>query len=209
MPSRALVLVAVALAAAPRALADPGRDALAVAARSDGWAVYAVPLVTGASAPCCFTGWRHGRIEKRICSLDDPGRGGMFGTIDADDRSDLRSRATRLVVHLRFEDGAVREVLAVGDDCPVDPGRHAVRALEGVSPEASAQLLLRTSFGRGELADDALHALALHERVGTDALLAVARDPAQPRRARKQAFFWLGQSEDPRALDEIEKVLAR
>jgi hypothetical protein len=204
----AALLVAAALSAvAPRALAAPVDDPLAAAARVDGWVVYAVPLAAGAGAPCCFTGWRKGRIEKRVCGLDRSGRDGIFGVVD---RDDLRSRADQLVVHLRFEGGAVRQLLAVGDDCPVDPGRAVVRTLEGVTPAASVALLLRTAReAREDLADEALHALSLHDRVGTDALLAVARDPSQPRAARKQAFFWLGHSDDPRALAELEKVLTR
>jgi len=43
---------------------------------------------------------------------------------------------------------------------------------------------------------------------GTDWLLRVLRSDRDPAIVR-QALFWLGQSEDPRALDEIEHILAR
>lgn len=43
---------------------------------------------------------------------------------------------------------------------------------------------------------------------GTDWLLKVLRSKRDPETVRR-AFFWLGQSNDPRALEEIEKVLDR
>ncbi len=204
--STAAWLVA-AIVAATSAASHAADEPLAAALKRDGWLVYAVPLAAGAVAPCCYSGWRKGRVERQVCTLERNGFDGIFGTLD-DER--LRSRARALMVHLKIADGAVRQVLAVGDDCPVDPGRAEVRALDGVSPAASAALLLDTARrGRESLADDALQALTLHEQVGTDALLAVARDPTQPPPARRKAFFWLGQSEDPRAFAELERLLTR
>ena len=43
---------------------------------------------------------------------------------------------------------------------------------------------------------------------GTDWLLKILRSKRDPDTIRR-ALFWLGQSEDPRALEEIEKILAR
>jgi HEAT repeats len=43
---------------------------------------------------------------------------------------------------------------------------------------------------------------------GTDRLLAVLRSKRDPETVRR-ALFWLGQSNDPRALEEIEKILDR
>ena len=43
---------------------------------------------------------------------------------------------------------------------------------------------------------------------GTDWLLKVLRSKREPETMRR-SMFWLGQSEDPRALQEIEKILDR
>ena len=199
----ALLLVALAAAGAA---ADP----LADAARVAGWVSYSVPSA-GDEGPCCYDSWRRGQPQRRACRLDRGERDGMYGTL-GEDRRPRRESALRpvLTLYLRFERGAARELLAVGGDCPVETGREQVRSLDGVTPEASAALLLGLIEARDEdLADEALHALVLHERVGTDALLALARDARRAPSARRQALFWLGQSDDPRALAEIERILTR
>jgi len=43
---------------------------------------------------------------------------------------------------------------------------------------------------------------------GVPKLIEVARSQKNPE-VRKQAFFWLGQSHDPRALAFIEEILAK
>jgi hypothetical protein len=192
-------------------------DPLADARRSAGWVSYGVPATRDAG-PCCYESWRRGEPRRRACRLDRDERDGFYGTIDGSSdgsrgdgkgaqRSTLRPVLT---MYLRFERGAVRELLAVGGDCPVDAGRAVVRALDGVTPQASATLLLELiEAAHEDLADEALHALIQHERVGTDALLALARDSRRAPAARRQALFWLGQSDDPRAMAEIERILTR
>lgn len=198
----ALLLSAVALSAVAVA-ADPLSDARRGAS---GWVSYSVPLA-GTQGPCCYDSWRRGEPKQRVCSLEGAGHDGMFGTIGGRERP---PQTTDLHMYLRLERGEVRQLLAVGGDCPVDAGDAPVRVLDGVTPAASAALLLGlVESRRGDLADEALQALALHDRVGTDALLALARDAKRAPAARRQALFWLGQSEDPRALAEIESILTR
>lgn len=203
----------LACAAAAGVSADPA-DPLAAASQTKGWVSYSVPLA-GAEGACCFENWQRGKPVRRACRLDRSKRDGMFGTLGGsgrrfDDRKLRPAGRPTLAMYLRFERGAVRELLAVGGDCPVEAGSHAVRTLDGVTPEASAALLLRLIEAPDEdLADEALHALVQHERVGTDALLAIVRDGRRPPSARRQALFWLGDSDDPRALAEIERILSR
>ena len=198
--------LAVALACSAGASADPLSDAR----QRDGWVAYAVPLA-GQEAPCCFSSWRNGeRVGQRICTLEETQRNGFYGTFD-DDKPRLRAPGPKpaLQMFLRFEHGAVERMLVVGSDCPVDAGRNQVRALEGVTPAASAALLAELADARRDLDDEAWYALSLHAEVGVEALLAVARDKSRTPKARRQALFWLGSSEDPRALAEIESILKR
>lgn len=207
---RTLGLV-LACAVAAGAVADP----LADASRERGWVSYRVPLAGDAAGPCCFEDWRRGEPVRRACRLDRRDRDGLYGTISGTFDGDRRPRlkplgSPTLAMYLRFERGAVRELLAVGGACPVEVGGEKVRTLDGVTPEASAALLLRMiESPDDDLAEEALHALVLHARVGTDALLALARDSRRAPAARRQALFWLGQSDDPRALAEIERILSR
>jgi len=201
----ASLLLAGALGAAA-ATADPLTDA----SRRDGWVSYSVALA-GREAPCCYESWRRGQAVKRTCRLDGREHDGMYGTMSGTIGGRRATPpVTQLHVFLRFEDGAVRRLLAVGSDCPVEAGDAAVRALDDVTPAASAALLLELAQAtRGDLADEALQALVLHDQVGTETLLALVRDPQRPPAMRRQALFWLGQSEDPRALAEIESILNR
>jgi len=202
-------LLAAALAASSAESPVRAADEPLTAARRDaGWVTYAVPITRGDQAPCCFKGWRGSEKLERGCTLDGGrSRGGLFGTIDS---PKMKPNATALQVFLRFDGGRVDRVLAVGDDCPVTAGALKVRVLDGVEPAASAAVLAETAQDpKRDLSDQALSALALHQRVGVDALLAVARDGKRPPSQRRQALFWLGESDDPRALTEIEAILTR
>ena len=196
----------LALAAA---LADP----LGEARQHDGWITYAVPLA-GDKAPCCWSSWRNGdRAGQRGCTLDGTQRNGFFGTFDDGDHDRARRAPgpkPALQVYLKFARGEVQRFLAVGSDCPVDAGRSEVRALDGVTPTASVALLMELAAGhRRDHDDEAWYALSLHAEVGLDALLTAARDGGRAPKDRRQALFWLAQSDDPRALELIESILAR
>jgi HEAT repeat protein len=60
-----------------------------------------------------------------------------------------------------------------------------------------------------EVKKKAVFALSqVHNGEGVPLLIQVARTNSNPE-VRKQAFFWLGQSRDPRALDFLEEVLTK
>lgn len=59
-----------------------------------------------------------------------------------------------------------------------------------------------------EVREHAVFALSeLSDGRGVDELLRVARDESYPEDVRKQAFFWLAQSDDPRAIALLEEFL--
>lgn len=204
MRAAAIAIVAAIASSAAGAAADP----LAAARKGSGWVSWVVPLA-GREAPCCFA-WRRGELQRRGCKLERGGRDAI-GTLHVDGTLGKASpQGVELQLYLRLDDGEPRRLLAVGSDCPVDAGAQQVTLLEGVAPAASADLMLEVAErSRGDLVDEALNALSLHAGVGTDALLAVVRDGKRPAKARKQALFWLAQSEDPRALAELERILLR
>ena len=58
-----------------------------------------------------------------------------------------------------------------------------------------------------EVRESAVFALKLGDDEGVPALIRIARSNKDPK-IRRTALFWLGQSEDPRALDLFEELLA-
>jgi HEAT repeat protein len=117
-----------------------------------------------------------------------------------------------LVVLMRVASGRVERVRAYTDDCVLDAEGRLVVWLEGVPPAESVALLkeLLSDAARSEqIAEEALTALALHAAPeAVQALIDLARRHRNPV-VREQAFFWLGESEDPRALAFFEEVLGR
>lgn len=79
--------------------------------------------------------------------------------------------------------------------------------LRGADGLAELQRLLAEHPG-DDLAEHTVFAISQNPG-GTEALLALVRRPEVAIEVRRQALFWLGQSDDPRALEEISRLLAR
>lgn len=79
--------------------------------------------------------------------------------------------------------------------------------LRGAEGLAELERLLTERPG-GEPADPIVFAISQNPG-GTEALLVLVRRPEVATEVRRQALFWLGQSDDPRALEEISRLLAR
>ncbi len=79
-------------------------------------------------------------------------------------------------------------------------GEAAVQGLTGLATEKDADEQVKES---------AIFALSqLHNGAGVEPLIRIARSNADPR-LRKKAIFWLGQSDDPRALALFEELLTK
>jgi hypothetical protein len=79
-------------------------------------------------------------------------------------------------------------------------GEAAVAGLTGLVADTSQDEAVKES---------AIFALSqLHNGAGVDPLINIARTSKDPR-LRKKAIFWLGQSDDPRALALFEELLTR
>jgi HEAT repeats len=77
-------------------------------------------------------------------------------------------------------------------------GEAAVQGLTGLATEGDQDEQVKES---------AIFALSqLHNGAGVEPLIKIARSSADPR-LRKKAIFWLGQSDDPRALALFEELL--
>lgn len=173
------------------------------ASRDVVWLGWAVPAVAGQGDSCCYQGqggsWRH-----RGCRLEG-GKGGI--SVFTDERS---RQAADLAVLVRYADGRPTELRPVGFDCPLDLGGRRFWWLGAVGAEESAaHLATWARDARSELdTSDALLTLSM-QQAGVDHLIRLARDRALARDLRREAVFWLGQSEDGRAMEFLEATLLR
>jgi hypothetical protein len=195
-----------------RAATDPAPLVAGLGAREPEWIAWRVPGWSSVSGLCCFDG----SFNARTCNL--VGREGGWGH-----SSDLRFQGgSTLTVLAEIEGGRVTRFRPVGPHCTVAAGGRRVVELTGVDPRRSVDFLLqlalaseegaggrgrRDGWGEDRLRDDALGTLAFH-RDSTPALVRLLRG-ARTNALRRQALFWLGQSEDPAALAELERILAR
>ncbi|MBB5207607.1 HEAT repeat domain-containing protein [Chiayiivirga flava] len=174
-----LGLSAQALAAAPHL---PG-------APRDGWVSYRVPILAGRAAPCCHD---HGSGTLRnSCDLD---RDNGFTISDSDAPS---QPGDELTVYVRFADGAVDRLRALGAACPV----RSATPVQAVGIDAGTSLAFlrglveaRAGSGRkhGSPADDALGAIAYHAEPSATRTLADLAAAGAPSSQRENAIFWLG-----------------
>lgn len=93
---------------------------------------------------------------------------------------------------------------------PRETRRSAVFWLAQAAGKAAALALdsiARDDRGDSEIRKQALFALSQRpDHEGVPALIRIARSNSDPQ-LRKTALFWLGQSQDPRALDLFEEIL--
>ena len=141
-----------------------------------GWVGYSVPMVAG-SHHFCGSG--------EVVRLDS----------DRDHRSGSEREASRsLFVMQRIESGRVTEIRLLSSGCRVDAGSQALYWWESVPPAESLRHLrtLALSSPDEDLAEDAVHAGALHSGSGADDLLEELAGRAPALEVRGKAVFWLG-----------------
>jgi HEAT repeat protein len=100
--------------------------------------------------------------------------------------------------------------LARATELPSETRRSAIFWLSQAAGKAAATALDSLAFddkGDREIRKQAVFALSQRpDHEGVPALIRIARSNSDPQ-LRKTALFWLGQSEDPRALDLFEEIL--
>lgn len=124
-----------------------------------------------------------------------------------------RDRSESALAALAFHDGAAAtETLARlarergGAEDRREQAIFWLGAERGAAGLAALRGLLREPVGE-ELAEHTVFAISQNPG-GTEVLLDLVQRSDVPRGIRRQALFWLGQSDDPRALEEISRLLA-
>lgn len=201
-----LRVAAAAIATAAVLVFTPSAHATALpGAPQDGWAAYRVPILPGRAAPCC-SGYGAGAV-RGVCDLD---RDNGFSISD----SDAPSRAgDELTVYVRFVDGGIDRLRALGAACPVRSATP-VQTLAGIDAGASLAFLrgvveTRAGSGRkhGDAADDALGAIAYHAEPAATRTLADLAAVGAPSSQRENAIFWLGMARGRDGADIVERIV--
>lgn len=183
--------------------AEPAPGTVTAAMRQDGWLSWRVPIVDGDRVQCCFGDWRRGATPAQGCELEAKGyQPRNFGSFDGPGQL---PPARELVVYARAERGAIDQVFAVGDSCPV---KHSVklRTLEVTEGESLAVLDQVARRGERRDASDALSAIAQHRAATATRVLAQLSTPELPRRLREDALFWLGHARGAEGLTVVTRV---
>jgi hypothetical protein len=158
-------------------------------------------MVATAGVPCCYE-FHDKNLTRTGCDLDGHSR--IIGSID---HGPLPADDT-LAVYVHVSHARVDKVNAYAASCPMHVAGE-LRRLDGVSGADSVAWLareVRSDEHFGELADDELSALAMHEDASATAVLAAFSDATHPRKLREQALFWSGQSRGASGAELAQRV---
>lgn len=164
------------------------------------WLGYTVPIVAGDHEICCNVGDLRG-----LCPLDR--HASTRFDRHEEGRPELRA-AESLAVFVHLRAGEVTEVQFYGDDCRVDAGGATYYALDDVNPAESVAFLM-TLIDRwsGDVAEEALGALAFHAGDAAGRALESYTAPSRPEELRERAAFWIGVTRAGQGLDLLIRML--
>jgi len=144
--------------------------------RGTAWVGYSVPMIAGSHQFC---------------------GGGEVVRLDSDRNfhtSAERGPSRSLFVLQRIESGRVAEIRLLSTGCRIDAGSRTLYWWEPVPPGESLRHLgtLARSSTNEDLAEEAVHAAALHFDRGADELLEELAASATGFEVKEKAIFWLG-----------------
>ncbi len=177
--------------------------AILSAERGPAWVGYAVPVIAGKQAMCCFDD-EVSASENCCggCRLEGRDEGVSIGQ-----RSGCSAAPSSLfAVLLRTEAGEITTVRPFSTNCWLDAGGRTVYWLEDVKLADSVALLeslAGDADGPRSRADGAITAIAMHDDAGADRVLVKLAKAGQPPHTREQAIFWLGEARGDAGLDTL------
>ena len=136
----------------------------------------------------------------------------LAGVARDDASTDIRKKAIFALSQSDAEDEAADTMVDIArrDADPDVRGEALFWLAQTGAPGAGEEVLARVSADPSlEVRKKAIFALTQLPKGGVPLLMRVAREQRQPPELRREAIFWLGQSDDPRALDFFEQVLGK
>jgi hypothetical protein len=212
-------------------ITDPGK---AVQTAQGQWIAFSMPVVEGTRSPCCWHGqWSNFRevgcsLEKQHESYGTSSDSPLTENVIAFARvTEGEVRSLRVVGEQCPVEGGGARVTWIGsvdsaaslnwleavarsnDHDSMDYSALYLMSLHA-SKEASERLYTLAGEPDGELAEEAVFAISqLPGETGTRMLLELAKDEQKPREVRRQALFWLANSDDENAVAALADLLTR
>ena len=212
-------------------ITDPGK---AVQTAQGQWIAFSMPVVEGTRSPCCWHGqWSNYKevgcsLEKQHESYGTSSDSPLAENVIAYARITQNEVRSLLVVGEQCPvegDGAkVTWLGSVDSTASLNWLEAVARSEHGDSLSYSALYALALHRSKdackrlytlageadGELAEEAVFAISqLPVETGTQMLLELARDQQKPREVRRQALFWLANSDDDKAVAALADLLTR
>lgn len=169
-----------------------------------GWLAFSMPVLEGTRQPCCWQGnWNSSQhaLQEVGCYL-----GRQMQSYGSHSGSPL---AENVIAYMEIEDGRVRSLRVLGEQCPVDGGGARVTWIGQVDEKAGLdwfEQLARTSDTEA-VAGTALYALSLHQsNKATERLTSMALQTDGE--LQGEAVFWLGEGRGAEGFEALEQLLA-
>jgi len=165
---------------------------------SDGWKTWRTEAVEFSGERCCFR-WTGAGPGRRACDLDRSR--GNYGFVDG-----FANYTGEVQVYVFLEAGTPRKVTVLSPQCEVRT-KSEIDDLGAVAPDTSVAWLEQYIRADSRLTSDVLAAISQH---GGDRSLEVLIGVVESMRdddVRKEAVFWLVQSESKEAFEYLDRLL--
>lgn len=165
---------------------------------ADGWHTWRVSTTEVGADQCCFE-WYSGEARRTACDLDS--RHVSFGSSDS-----VVDESAMIQIYALVQDGDVSKIRALSSQCPVTT-KGDVIDMGVVESDDSIRWLERFVAPRTKMSTHALAAISVHGGTNSlNMLVDVAQHDASLEN-RKDAIFWLVQTESEQAFAYIERLL--
>jgi len=166
---------------------------------TDGWHTWGVPATENVGDWCCIE-WYSGEARRTACDLDSNRI--SYGSSDR-----VVDESEQTQIYALVQGGEATKIRALSSQCPVTTTTDIID-LGIVESNDSVEWLERYVAPRTKMSTHALAAISIHDGASPlDLLVSIAQHDANLEN-RKDAIFWLVQTESERAFTYIERLLS-
>jgi hypothetical protein len=166
---------------------------------ADGWHTWRVSATEIGADRCCFE-WYSGEARRTACDLDS--RHVSFGSSDS-----VIDESAMIQIYALVQGGDVSKIRALSSQCPVTTNTDVID-MGIVESDDNIRWLERFVAPRTKMSTHALAAISVHGGTNSlNMLVDVAQHDASLEN-RKDAVFWLVQTESEQAFAYIEQLLS-